>query len=177
MQYELVTHDDLEGLRSTLALLERVMEHDPLELYFYGLSTNTGLLAKANDALEEESETNEEAAASIKLAQVAICVPLSSDTAYYLMGSGLILRRETFAYIAGADGVRTSDLAYSTHAARVTDEDFSEMALSESDSWLDDFLVKHGKRAGATTEAVKRTAPAAATAEPEPNPIDNFLNN
>lgn len=183
MQYELVTHDDLEGLRQALNLLERVIERAPIKLYFYGLSNHTGVLAKANDALEEEAEVGEDEPAkpSTQVSQVAVCIQLSGDTIHYLIGSGLILRRESFAYIGGGDGVRTSDLGYSHKQTRVTDEDFTEMALSESDNWLDDFLEKHGKKGAGTTEPVSRSEPATSEGEesepePEPNPIDEFLN-
>lgn len=177
MRYTTVTKEVLESLRTALTLLEQIND-DPLEIFLYGLTKNAGLIAKAEDALEQLHD--EEEGDLPKLDQIAICIPLGDDIIYYLLGSGLTVRDEEFAYIAGKDNVRTSQLTHSRFQARVTDEDFSEMAIASSDSWLDDFLSKHG-RATASQEPVTRDEPATAPKEeettppPTTNPIDNFL--
>jgi hypothetical protein len=175
MHYELVTKDDLTGLTTSLELLKRTLQDDMPPLYLYGLSNNGALLAKAEDVLQQMQERD------VKLTEVAVAIPLSNDALRLLNGSGLVLRDEEFAYVSGGDGARMDDLSSSSLNARVSHEDFSEIALAGSEIYLDDFLAKHGaayKQPPAAGKAVKRDSPATERA-PKPqanNPIDSFLN-
>lgn len=168
MQYEMVSKEELAALRAALPILERVLEGGSLELYFYGLTTDRGLLNNASLILEEDEEP-------VTLSQIAVCVPLTGDTIYYLTGSGLILRDETFAYISGSDGARINNLRTFAGAARLTLDAFTETAMSSTDAWIDDFLTEAVAKVTKVTskdQGVARTEPATHQA----SSIDKYLN-
>ena len=176
MRYTTITKEVLSSFRTTLAVLEQVSD-DPLEIYLYGLTTNPGVLAKAEQSLEYLGDEEDEVS---KLGQIAICLRLSDEAIRLLEGSGLTLDDEEFAYVLGGDSARTSSIRYGKGAARITDEDFSEMAIATSDTWVDDFLTKHGT-VGAPGKLIEgqvtRNHPAnGATPPATGNPIDNYLN-
>ncbi len=180
MRYTTVTKQVLSSFGPTLGVLERIND-ESLDIFLYGLSRDPGLLAKAEDALEYFMDG--EGVEVPKLTEVAVCIPLGEDILYYLEGSGLILRDEEFAYLSGSDAVRTNTLRFSGLQARVAVDAFTEMAIATSDSWIDDFLTKHGTAVPEQEEvsrdesATKEEKPKASVPPPTPsNPIDNYLN-
>jgi hypothetical protein len=183
MRYSTISKEILSGFRTTLSVLEQVSD-DPLEVYLYGLTTNPGVLAKAEQALEYLGDEGDEAP---DLRQVAICLRLTDEAIRLLEGSGLTLEDEEFAYVRGKDSARTNSIRYGKSPARITDEDFTEMAIATTDTWVDDFLTKHGtvgapgkliegevSRDQSATDSKKETG--ATTPPPSSNPIDNYLN-
>jgi hypothetical protein len=135
---------DLDKLHDGLKLLEMV-DLDAvrgLDLYLYGISNNPQIVDAAKEAIADSEELDE---SDVQLTEVAVAIPLSSDTSYYLNGSGLILRREDFAYLGGGgEGVRTLSFAFSHYHPRVALNYFQKLALASSDAWLDEFLRKEG---------------------------------
>lgn len=179
-RYIEVSAEDLDKLHDGLKLLEMV-DRDAvsnLDLFVYGLSNNPQIVDAAKEAIADSEELAEE---DVQLSEVAVAIPMSSDTSYYLAGSGLILRREDFAYMgSGGEGVRTQTFAFSHYHPRVSLSYFTKLALASSDAWLDEFLRKEGSGKPAqitpnvrrTEEATQPGAPAApatpAAAPPAP---------
>jgi len=159
--YVEINAERLAHLHEGLELLEQV-DRDALrtfDLFFYGLTTNPQIVDAAKEAIADSEEVAEQ---DVQLAEVAVAIPLSSDTIYYLDGSGLILRREDFAYSGGGgEGIRTQSFAFSHYHPRVALRDFSKVALASSDAWLSDFLRKEGSgRPAQVTQNVRRTEEA-----------------
>jgi len=180
-RYIEVTPESLGKLHEGLNLLEQV-DRDAmatLDLFLFGLTTNQEIVDAAKEAIADNAEVEE---SDVQLTEVAVAIPMGSDIIYYLDGSGLILRREDFAYMgSGGEGVRTMSFAFSHYKPRVTLSYFNKMALASSDAWLDDFLRKEGSGAAATvTQNVRRTeeatqpgtptAPATPAAAPQQQP-------
>lgn len=173
-----VRPEDLDKLHEGLKLLEMV-DRDAvagLDLYVYGISNNAQIVDAAKEAIADDAELDE---SDVQLSEVAVAIPLSSDTSYYLNGSGLILRREDFAYLGGGgEGVRTLSFAFAHYHPRVTLSYFSKIALASSDAWLDEFLRKEGTNKPAQItqnvrrdeEATQPAVPAAPAAPPAPQP-------
>ncbi len=168
--------DRLSHLHDGLELLEQVDRDgmNNLDLFFYGLTSNAQIIDAAKEAIAESEEVAEQ---DVQLAEVAVAIPLGSDTVYLLIGSGMPLRREDFAYMGGGgEGVRTQSFMFAHFKPRVTLSYFSKVALASSDAWLDDFLRKEGTNKPAqVTQNVRRTeeatqpgAPAAPEAPPAP---------
>jgi hypothetical protein len=164
---------DLDKLHEGLKLLEMV-DRDAvagLDLFVYGISNNPQIVDAAKEAIADSEELDE---SDVQLAEVAVAIPLSSDTSYYLNGSGLILRREDFAYLgSGGEGVRTLSFAFSHYHPRVALNAFTKIALASSDAWLDEFLRKEGSNQPAqVTHNVRRdeeaTQPQVPVAPPTP---------
>ena len=167
---------DLDKLHDGLKLLEMV-DRDAvagLDLFLYGISNNPQIVDAAKEAIADSEELDE---SDVQLAEVAVAIPLSSDTSYYLNGSGLILRREDFAYLgSGGEGVRTLSFAFSHYHPRVALNYFQKLALASSDAWLDEFLRKEGSNKPAQItqnvrrdeEATQPNVPAAPTTPAAP---------
>ena len=156
-----VSPEDLEKLHEGLKLLEMVDRDavNGLDLFLYGISNNAQIVDAAKEAVADNEELTED---DVQLAEVAVAIPLSSDTSYYLNGSGLILRREDFAYLGGGgEGVRTLTFAFAHYHPRVTLSYFTKLAIASSDAWLDEFLRKEGTNKPAQiTQNVRRTEEA-----------------
>lgn len=156
-----VNPERLSNLHEALELIESVDREafHNLDLHIYGLTTNPQIVDAAKEAIAEEAEAAEE---DVQLSEVAVAIPLSSDIIHYLAGSGLILRREDFAYVGGGgEGVRTMSFTFSHYKPRVTLSYFNKLAIASSDAWLDDFLRKEGSGKPATvTQNVRRTEEA-----------------
>jgi len=160
-RYIEVTPESLGKLHEGLNLLEQV-DRDAmatLDLFLFGLTTNQEIVDAAKEAIADNAEVEE---SDVQLTEVAVAIPMSSDIAYYLNGSGLILRREDFAYMGtGGEGIRTLSFAFSHYKPRVTLSYFTKLALASSDAWLDDFLRKEGTgQAAQVTQNVRRTEEA-----------------
>jgi hypothetical protein len=183
MRFTEITREQLSAARRGIELLQRVMEDGGLELYLFGITKDQGVLESAHETLMDEFDVDEEADERARVqapTQIAIAIPCSGDTLYYLSGSGLIIRNEQFAYNRRGEGARTDWLNTSRPEPRLTLDDFSVLALADSDSFLDDFLTKHGSNVE-VIPPVKRDRPATNPTRTPPtinstNPIDNFLN-
>src|SRR5271157_1546632 len=175
-RYIEVDAESLSKLHAGLTLLEQV-DRDAmrtLDLFLYGLTNNPEIVDAAKEAIAEDAEVEE---SDVQLTEVAVAIPMGSDIIYYLDGSGLILRREDFAYMGtGGEGVRQLSFAFAHYKPRVTLSYFTKLALASSDAWLDDFLRKEGSgQAAQVTQNVHRTeeatqpgTPAAPAAPPAP---------
>ena len=164
---------DLHGALGLIESVDREAFHN-LDLHIYGLTNNPQIVDAAKEAIAENADVPEE---DVQLSEVAVAIPLSSDIIYYLAGSGLILRREDFAYVGDIEGARTMSFAFSHYKPTVNLGYFSKLALASSDAWLDDFLKKEGSGNRATvTQNVRRTEeatqpgvpPATQPAAPQP---------
>lgn len=182
MRYQEVTKQELATLRPALSLIERVVPSLSLpDLYLYGLTSYKAALMDAREALvsqfDEELEDAERRAVT-EPSQIAVCIPLSSDILYYLIGSGLKLTDETFAYQTDKDGVRTRSFeGQSGVPTRITDDAFTAMALSDSDSWVDDFLAEYGtKQEAAPSGSLPESEVPKAPPPTSQNAIDQYLN-
>jgi hypothetical protein len=166
-RYVEINAERLSHLHEGLELLEQV-DRDAmrtLDLFLYGISNNPQIVDAAKEAIADSEELSEQ---DVQLSEVAVAIPLGSDIIYYLDGSGLILRREDFAYMgSGGEGVRTQSFAFSHYHPRVTLSYFSKIALASSDAWLDDFLRKEGSgKPAQVTQNVRRTEEATQPAVP-----------
>jgi hypothetical protein len=160
-RYIEVDAESLSKLHAGLTLLEQV-DGDAirtLDLFLYGLTTNAEIVDAAREAIADDAEVEE---SDVQLTEVAVAIPMSSDIIYYLDGSGLILRREDFAYMgSGGEGVRTLSFTFAHYKPRVTLSYFTKLALASSNEWVDDFLRKEGSGQGASvTKNVHRTEEA-----------------
>jgi hypothetical protein len=179
-----VSTEDLEGMYPTLSIIEVVCADNRPDMYFYGITKNQMALEAAQGGIREHYDEEEEAEAWKSIpapSEIAVCIPFSADVLYYLL-RGLTMHGETFAYMSPNEGVRTDEFEDGPGVFRfkLTDADFSQMALSDSESFLDDFLTKFGTKTEASKAPVTRTEPAKAEPKiPAPsanNPIDSFLN-
>src|SRR5271170_3696597 len=148
-RYIEVDAESLSKLHAGLTLLEQV-DRDAmrtLDLFLYGLTNNPEIVDAAKEAIADDAEVEE---SDVQLTEVAVAIPMGSDIIYYLDGSGLILRREDFAYMgSGGEGIR-------------------QMSLASSHAWLDDFLRKEGSGQAATVKQnVHRTEEATQPGVPE----------
>jgi hypothetical protein len=160
-------------LREGLELLE-TLDRDAvkeLDLCFYGLSSDPQILDAAREAIASDSE-NEVAEQDVQIGEVAVAIPISSDTIYALTGSGIRLKDEYFAYAgSGGEGTRRGYFFSASYRPTVTMHSFSHVALASSDSWVDDFLEKTGGKNVAPTqikEKVQRSEPATQPGTPTP---------
>jgi hypothetical protein len=170
-RYVEINAERLAHLHEGLELLEQVDREGirTLDLHLYGISNNPQIVDAAKEAIADSEELAEQ---DVQLSEVAVAIPLSSDTVYYLDGSGLILRKEDFAYMgSGGEGVRTQSFAFSHYHPRVTLSYFTKIALASSVGWLDDFLRKEGSgQAAQVTQNVRRTEEATQPGAPAPTP-------
>jgi len=178
MRYKEVTNEQLEAARPGLALIEEVWD-EPIYLYLYGLTSDKVALMDAREAIQESFDEEEADGRDgvPELVQVAIAIGLSDDTLHYLIGGGLKIGREEFSYTVPGEGARTTSFGGSGLRPRLKLSDFSKLAISNSDTWLDDFLTANT----ATAEVhppVKRDEAATrqASATSIRNPIDSYLN-
>ena len=127
------------------------------------IQNEPALLTSLEDAVAEENDLS----TSIKIDTAAVVIPVSSDTLYYLTGSGLILKDETFAYISDRE-IRTSSLSWSSQEPRATLTSFYKIALSANDFHSEDFLKWEGVNAlEPVGEKADRTETATAPEEPQ----------
>ena len=145
-RYQDISRERLNQLHDGLEVLE-TLDRDAindLDLCLYGLTQSESIVDSAREAIADESEADE---SDVQLTEVAVAIPLSSDVIHYLTGSGLKIRRESFAYMGeGGEGIRTSTFTFSQFHPTVAASDFSQMSIAMSDSWLDDFLKQYGNK-------------------------------
>ncbi len=163
-----ISEDQVLKLREGLELLE-TLDRDAvkeLDLYLYGITNDPQILDAAREALAEDSE-DEITEEDVQLSEIAVAVPISSDTIYALTGSGIRLDREYFAYIAGeGEGTRRAYLYSAHYHPTVTMHSFQQIALAESDSWIDDYLEKAGS--GQAAEIKKKVVRTEDATRPQP---------
>lgn len=168
----------LEALHAGLDLLEAVDRSEGsealrhLDLHLYGISNDAQILDAAREAIADNNDVAEE---DVQVAEVAVSIPLGADVIRALMGSGIRLDRDDFAYMgSGGEGIRSTSFTFAHFKPTVTLNDFSKLAIASSDSWIDDFLKKNGSGQVATvTPNVHRTQEATqpqAPAQPAPVP-------
>jgi hypothetical protein len=168
----------LEELHAGLDLLEALDRSEGsdafrrLSLHVYGISNDPQVLDAAREAIADSNELQEE---DVQVAEVAVAIPISADTIYALLGSGIKLDGEDFAYMgSGGEGIRSMSFTFANFKPTVTLNDFSKLAIAASDSWIDDFLRKYGTGQAAkvtpnvhrTQEATQPQAPAQPAAPP-----------
>lgn len=165
-----INEDQALKLREGLELLE-TLDRDAvagLELYIYGLTSDLQVLDAAREAIasDYEEEISEE---DVQIGEIAIAIPISSDTIYALTGSGIRLQKEYFAYAGSeGEGTRRSYLYNSNYRPIVTLHSFSHLALAESDSWIDDYLEKTGGKGIAPTEIKRKIQRTEEATQPVP---------
>jgi hypothetical protein len=150
MRYFTVTEEELQSARPGLTLVERLIEDhgESFSPFLYGITIKDSVLSAVNDELERDYEEEIDGKTAPKATEVALAIPFRAETIDLLTGSGVALKNEEFAYRAGNDDTRTNWL-YARNGILVTINDFDTLALSDSDSWLDEFLKQHGFRGGA----------------------------
>jgi hypothetical protein len=168
-----ISEDQALKLREGLELLE-TLDRDAvrgLDLCLYGLSSDPQVLDAAREAIASDSE-DEIAEQDVQIGEVAVAIPISSDTIYALTGSGIKLKDEYFAYAGvGGEGTRRGYFFSANYRPTVTMHSFSHVALASSDSWVDDFLEKTGGKGVSPTEIkkkVQRSEPATQPGTPTP---------
>jgi hypothetical protein len=169
-----ISEDQALKLREGLELLE-TLDRDAvreLDLCIYGLTSDPQVLDAAREAIASDSE-DEISEEDVQLGEVAIAIPISSDTIYALTGSGIKLKDEYFVYPGvGGEGTRRGYFFSANYRPVVTMHSFSHMALAASDSWIDDYLEKTGGKDGVQPtqikEKVRRTEEATQPGTPTP---------
>ena len=168
-RYIEIDEERLSKLHDGLELMEMLDRETmrSLDLHIYGVTNNPQILDAAREAIAESEELAEE---DVQVAEVAVAIPISADTIYALLGSGIRLSREDFTYMGtGGEGVRTMSFTFAHYKATVNIGYFSKVALASSESWLDDFLRKEGTNKPAqVTPAVHRTQEATQPGVPPP---------
>ena len=182
MEYFEVGKKELVALMDGLVLIERVSRDNAseLSLYLYGVTNDPTLLGEAKAAIIDSAEDywDEEGNSTlsdedVSLPEIAIAIPLSADTLYTLLGSGLDNTNLTFAYnTGGGEGARTSYFQGPYRGrVRITLQRLSKVALAEEDFRLRDFLAEHGSgQLMAIQKKTQRTEPAVAPTPAPPNP-------
>lgn len=160
-RYIEINEERLEKLHDGLELMEMLDRESmrSLDLHIYGVTSNPQIIDAAREAVAESEELAEE---DVQLSEVAVAIGISADTIYALLGSGIKLTREDFAYMgSGGEGVRTMSFTFAHYKPIVDMGSFTKIALAFSESWLDDFLRKEGTGTPAqVTPAVHRTQEA-----------------
>jgi hypothetical protein len=168
--------DQMLKLREGLELLE-TLDRDAirdLDLFLYVLTSDPSVLDAAKEAIAEDYSSAAEEGAEIteedvELGEIAIAIPINSDTIYALTGSGIKLRDEYFAYSGGeGEGVRRAYLYAASYRPVVTMHSFSHMALASSDSWIDDYLEKTGGHGTVETRIKKKVQRSEDATRPVP---------
>jgi hypothetical protein len=161
MNFVTVTDEQLKNLREGLTLIEQVTGYDEdtrLQLTLYGLTSDPSVVDCAKEAVADEAEIDE---SQVKIAgEVAVAIPLSGDTLYYLTGSGLQLQGEEIAFSkGGGNGIDTIQTTWAKYRPRITTATFREMAIA-GDSWsAATFLQKYGKKAPAPAQTTPPAHP------------------
>lgn len=160
-RYVEIDEKALVGLHDAIDLLSSVAP-DALEdmaLCVYGITNNPGILDAAKEAIADSEEVQE---SDVQLSEVAVAIPITSKGIYRLTGSGLKLENEEFVFMGtGGEGIRSLSFTFASYKPTVTFSYFSKAAIASSESWLDDFLKKHGSgQAAQVTPAVHRTEEA-----------------
>jgi hypothetical protein len=168
-RYLEITKEQLANMYEGLNLLESVASTEifELDLALFGLTQSEPILDAAREAIADAADLDEN---DVQLSEIAVTIPLSSDTIHYLLGSGLKLSREDFAYMGvGGEGIRTQGFTFSHYKPAVSISDFSEMALSNSSAWVEDFLKQYGNKQPAQIQQnVRRTEEATEPGTPTP---------
>jgi hypothetical protein len=136
MYYIDVTLEDLEKLGSSLELLRHLGEDTVPSLFLYGLvNPKTPIMADFTTAVEEYNEVHD-----VSVDNVVIALELSGDVLHYLLGSGVRLTDEEFAYSSSGE-IRTCSIKWSgDQNAMLSLSNLDRYVLSNSDSWMDRFL-------------------------------------
>jgi hypothetical protein len=170
-RYIEIDEKGLIALHDALDLLTSVAP-DALEdmaLTVYGITNNAGILDAAKEAIADAEELQE---SDIQLSEVAVAIPITSKGIYRLTGSGLKLDSEEFVFMGtGGEGIRSLSFTFSNYKPTCTFSYFSKAAIASSDSWLDDFLRKHGGgQAAQVTQNVHRDQEATQPGIPAQQP-------
>jgi hypothetical protein len=174
-RYIELNKERLMRLHEGLEILEMV-DRDAIgemNLCVYGLTSDRQILDAAREAIADEAELDEN---DVQLTEIAVAIPISSDTIYALTGSGIRLKDEEFVYLGGGGkGPRSLSFTFAHYKPTVNLNAFSVLGLASSESWVDDFLMKEGNKQPAqitpnvhrTQEATQPGAPAAPAQHPQ----------
>jgi hypothetical protein len=177
-RYQDIDEDRLSKLYDGLDVLESIAldaVHD-LDLFLYGLTQSESIIDAAKEAIADDADLDE---SDVQLSEVAVAIPISGDSIRALMGSGFRARQEDFAYMGTeGEGIRAKSFVLSHYKPVLAVSEFSQMALAQSDAWLDDFLKQYGNKQPAeikqnvrrTEEATQPGVPAAPAAPTMPPP-------
>lgn len=169
-KYAVIKLEDLSTLLPAMKILERVGSIS-LDYCVYGLTSDPGVIAQAEEAIKEEGD-DEDLETSHHVSEVAVAIPLSSDSLYFLEGSGMPIKHLEFAYMTGGEGARTSTFLWRNSSTKILSSAFTKLAISDDDTWIDDFLQKNASpeapEVSRTEEATSKDEPVEAA--PEENP-------
>jgi hypothetical protein len=157
MRYVTLSTEELEHLRDGLKVIESLNEYgEPvIELWLFALTDNLNAMDAVKESIAYWSDAPEE---EVDVAEAVIIIPCSTDTLYYLTGSGLILRKEEAVYAGGSEGPRNVTLHSS--GIKVTIQHFKKIAVARDDYGADEFLKQYGTKTQAAPQEVKRTEPS-----------------
>jgi hypothetical protein len=149
MRFVGIAKEDLEGLHKAMEIFGEVYDHDDFHPVLYVLINQGAVLDLAGEAIHEAGDyDNDEGQAqeSPKPSMIAVAVPMSSDQLYYIVGSGLYIgdAQEEFAYSSGEEGARTCNFSYAGGREKLSLNQIVALAVSDDDTYLDEFLLSHG---------------------------------
>jgi hypothetical protein len=161
MRFYGCSKDDLDSLQPALTILGQIYDKDDFFPFLFALINQGEVFDVAKEAITDHWEGEEGLEAPTA---VAVAIPLSADTLHYLLGSGLYLDGEEFAYLTPGEGSRTGEIP---SRARIYMNQITTMAIATDTTWLGDFLDAHAPKQVVEQE-VKRSEPIKAepTAQP-----------
>ena len=182
MEYFWANEDDLRSLMRGLEIVERLSTEaaEELGIFLYGLTSSPGVLAAAKEGIIDLAEDywDEEGNPTlteddVSLSEVALAIPLSGDTLYALLGSGIKVEGLGFAYASGeGEGIRETSFPNTRWMrGKVSVKDLSSPALAKDDMSLRDYMARTGKgQPMSISKSVRRTSPAKPPAARPPLP-------
>ena len=161
MKFYGISKEELNHLRDGMSILGRVMDVEEFHPYLYVLVEDGETLDSARNAVQGDRPS-----------QVAVAISISSDTLHFLLGSGVYLETEEFAYMTGqGEGSRLGEL---TGRCKLFINEITQMAVASDSVWIGEFLDSQAPETPAQQEPnIQRTAPASQeppeTPSQEPN--------
>jgi hypothetical protein len=153
MRYYSCSKEDLDSLQPALNILSKIYDSETFFPYLYAVVKQGEVLQSAAAKIQDWAGEEEHVEAPTA---IAVGIPLSSDTLHFLLGSGLYLEDEEFAYLTPGEGSRLANL---DSRARLYLNQIESMAISEDATWLGEFLESHSPAPTVVPEKpeVKRT--------------------
>lgn len=174
-----ISSEQLEDLAKGIRVMELAVESENMsELWVLALTSSQEALWKAQEAIQESAEGDEDSPApeAPKLNEIAIAFPVKGgDDLYYLVGSGMRLQKETFAYKVASEGARVLDFTWARTPAKLRLSDLKVIELSDSDIYLDEFLERNGTAVASPAPKAVTRSQEATNPQESTNPIDQYL--
>jgi hypothetical protein len=179
-EYSELYNNDVQKLRDGLDVLERVVQSiDGMDIWFYGIVTNSNILAVARAAIIKEHSIDSFGDSTledgdVEVAEIGVYVQVSPDVIDMLKGSGYPLDADKLQFVyQDGEGEGTRTLFFSDSDNLGSDDkirlaDMGELSIAHSEEYIDKyFLDKSHKLKVKINRNVNRTEEATAHPPPE----------